>query len=937
MIARLVSQLLLLLLAGAAVETAAARDAAARTDWERTLDRAVRGVVALRVSVPRAFDTQRPAYEQATGFVVDAQRGLILTNRHVVKPGPVVAEAVFEDHEEVAVRAIYRDPVHDFGFYRYDPAEVRFMEPVALPLRPELARVGTEIRVVGNDAGEKLSILAGTLARLDRDAPDYGHGYNDFNTFYLQAASSTSGGSSGSPVLEVGGGVVALNAGGSRRASASFYLPLDRVVRALERIQKGEPVSRGTLHSVFLHRSYDEVRRLGLRPETEAAVRAAFPKGNGLLVVAEVVPEGVGDGRLRVGDVLLRLEGEPINAFTPLESLLDERVGGRVRLEVERGGQPLALQIPVADLHAVTPDEYLEMGGAVLTPLSYQLARLAGVPIRGVHVALPGYALSQADIPRHAVITSVAGEPVTSLDDLEAHLAVVPHGTRVPIRYFMLSEPQVTAVGALGVDRRWFPMQRCFRDDATGRWPCRPSPPAPPHPDPVAFAARFPSPPGAAARRLARSLALVEFGVPYRVDGVHGDRFVGGGLVVDAERGLVLVDRETAPVSVGDARITFAGSVSVPGDVAYIDPVHNLAVVSYDPALLGDTPVQSARLASSTPRPGDRTTLVGLGERHGMVSLETRVVFAAAPRLPLADPPRFRQTNQELLQVADDVPTVGGVLADSKGRVGAYWASFSGDEGPTAQSFFAGIPVARIAEIVEPLREGRPVERRALGAELWPLPLSEARDLGLPDGLAAELAAQEGRSHTLLTVERLTAGSDAVRKLEEGDLLVAVGEVSAPSLDDMERAVQAQTVELTIVRNGQILEREVATEAPGAGGTQRFLSWAGALLQRPHRALATQKGIEPEGVYVAWFWYGSPANRSALPATSRIVAVDGVPTPDLDAFLAAVAGRPDRSAVRLRLLDLEGTPDVITLKLDLEYWPTVEFRRQGSDWERIDH
>ena len=124
------------------------------TSMETTLERIASSVVSIEVDSTRAFDTEWNSSAQATGFVVDAERGLILTNRHVVTPGPVTSEATFLNREEVQLYPVYRDPVHDFGLYRYDPSKLRFIKPKALPLYPEGAQIGREIRVIGNNAGE---------------------------------------------------------------------------------------------------------------------------------------------------------------------------------------------------------------------------------------------------------------------------------------------------------------------------------------------------------------------------------------------------------------------------------------------------------------------------------------------------------------------------------------------------------------------------------------------------------------------------------------------------------------------------------------------------------------------------------------------------------------------------------------------------------------
>ena len=912
--------ILLLLLPNAALPAA---NSGGEQQWASTIARVSPSIVSIRVNATRAFDTEWNLTGQATGFVVDAQRGIILTNRHVVTSGPVVSEAVFEDHEVLPLTPIYRDPVHDFGFYQYDPRALKYIHPVSLSLAPDEARVGEDIRIIGNDAGEQLSILSGTLARMDRAAPVYGiGGYNDFNTFYMQAVSSTSGGSSGSPVINIAGDVIALNAGARSDAASSYFLPLDRVVRALKLIETDRPVTRGTLETVFQHAYYDELERLGLPADAEVSLRRTDPKASGLLVVSQIQPGGPADGLLQVGDILLGVEGHPITSFVPLENILDDAIGKTVSLATNRGGVSLSVQLRVGNLDGITPDSYLEFGGAVLNNLSYQLARSFNVPVSGVYIANPGFVFSTAGIGRGAVITELNGLPTPTLDDFQRVLVKLPQDAHVPLRYFNLTDAQQVSLGLITVDGRWYPADRCTRDDSTGVWPCQPLP-APP----AALALKpasvsFPHYSDPLAGKLAASLVYVNFDMPYPVDGVRETHYVGAGLVVDAKRGLVVVDRDTVPVAMGDVRITFAGALQIPGKVVYVDPLHDLAVLHYDPKLIGSTPAKSAVFGPGTPRSGESTWLVGYRPDGTLTSQESRVTAVEPVNFPLSPSFRFRDTNLNVLNVASAPAGVTGVLADSRGRVTALWASFAYDNGGRTAEMQRGIPAAVIEDMLHIVERGEML--RTMGAELIPLSLAQARQLGLPEGWITKLSAADTERRQALMVARLTADTPAWKLLQPGDLLLAVDGRPAAGFRMVERASQQPRVNLTLLRNGRVMALNVPTATLTGAGTRRILLWAGAILQKPQYAAAAQRGMPSTGLLVDYYNYGAPAARYGLVPGLLIVAVNGEPTPDMDSFIAAVKGERDGEVVRLDARSWDGQPQVITLKLDLRYWPSYE-------------
>src|SRR6185369_11890487 len=127
--------------------------------------------------------------------------------------------------------------------------------------------------------------------------------------------------------------------------------------------------------------------------------------------------------------------------------------------------------------------------------------------------------------------------------------------------------------------------------------------------------------------------------------------------------------------------ITLAGTVQVPGRVVYIHPQHNLAMVAYDPKLIGNTPVKSAKLVARDLTAGELIWVVGLGSDSALRSRGTEIASIDPLELPLSRTMRFRDSNLEAVQLVNPPLDFDGVLTDKSGNVLGTWSSFAYESG----------------------------------------------------------------------------------------------------------------------------------------------------------------------------------------------------------------------------------------------------------------
>lgn len=743
--------------------------------------------------------------------------------------------------------------------------------------------------MIGNDAGEKLSILSGFISRIDRNAPNY-RGYQDFNTCYFQANAAATGGSSGSPVVNIDGHAVALQAGGRLdKASTDYFLPLDAPLRALQLIRAGLPISRGDIQCIFLMKPFEECRRLGLTPKWEAEVRASHPGARNMLVAETVISEGPSDGKIIGGDIILKVNGVLVVAFQQLEEILNDLAdGGKAHFLLQRGGKDVEEEIEVQDMEKISPKRFVSVAGASFHDLSYNMAVQYTVPCKGVMLSYCG-TMGEFSKSYGYLIESVNNKPTPNLDQFIEVMKDLPDRARIVIRYRELWELHTTHTVVLSLNRHWpSAMKLVTRNDSTGEWDFEVLAEAPPRvprePLNAYFSERLLQP---AVKDIPRSFVTVRCKMPLYLEGCGSRERSGMGIIVDAARGIVLVSRPIVPHKMCSIEMTIADSIIVDGKLIFLHPTLGYALVQYDPSLVL-AGVRSLTFEHEEAQAGTPVLFVGYTTNTIMAHTPTTITRIRPINVDPLSPPQYRPTNIDCIAVDSPMSNrcnSGVILTPDGSRVLAVWMHCLWGK----EWFRFGLGSHALIGVLGQIREGKVPKLRTPPAEFIPITTVEGSAMGLSKEWTAKVSEKDPR-HQLLQVHRVFSNTELV----EGDILLTINGELITRATDIDAMYWNEAVDVVILRGGEEMSLTVNTVADDMD-TDHVVSIAGLVLTRPHLAVRQQIKNLPSEIYISHLLSGSPAHMYGFRQTAFITHVNDTPTLTVDSFLKETAGIADNT------------------------------------------
>ncbi|NUR14373.1 MAG: PDZ domain-containing protein, partial [Bradyrhizobium sp.] len=279
----------------------------------------------------------REAGSLGSGFIISPD-GYIVTNNHLVQgangSGTVdTVTVITTDRKEYPARIVGRDETSDLAVLKIEGRNLPFVNWGD----STKSRVGDWVLAIGNPYGLGGTVTAGIISALHRGIT--GTGAYDR---YIQTDAAINMGNSGGPMFDLNGNVIGINSALISPTGASvgigLAIPAELAKPVVDSLMKGQRPSRGYLG-------------VGLQPLDEnLAPSLGLPKDSGE-IVRSVVPNGpAARGGLQQGDVIIRVNGQPVTPDQTVSYLVaNTTVGSRVPLEIVRGGRRLAVTVQVGE------------------------------------------------------------------------------------------------------------------------------------------------------------------------------------------------------------------------------------------------------------------------------------------------------------------------------------------------------------------------------------------------------------------------------------------------------------------------------------------------------------------------------------------------------------------------------------------------------------
>lgn len=263
-----------------------------------------------------------------SGVIVDAQRGYVLTNNHVVE-GTSTVQITTKDGRQFSAKVVGRDPPTDV-------AVLQIPSPIGLKALPfgnsDALEVGDFVLAIGNPFGLGQTVTSGLVSALGRTGLGK-QGYEDF----IQTDAAINPGNSGGALVSLRGELIGINSAiispGGGNVGIGFAIPVNMAQRVMEQIITTGRVERGRIGISLqdLHPSLNKGRNEGAS-------------------VAEVIADSPAEkAGLRKGDVVTMADDRPIRTAAQLRNLVGlTRIGQDLKLTAERGGKLFNVVVKIA-------------------------------------------------------------------------------------------------------------------------------------------------------------------------------------------------------------------------------------------------------------------------------------------------------------------------------------------------------------------------------------------------------------------------------------------------------------------------------------------------------------------------------------------------------------------------------------------------------------